>query len=326
MRSGRRSTPGPTRAAAATGAGVVPTLRTERRLLRESGAGLLAAVDEVGRGALAGPVTVGVVLVDLDVTTAPRGLRDSKLLTPAAREALVPRLMRWGRARAVAHASAAEIDAIGILRALRLAGERALAQLPVRPDLVLLDGNYDWLTRPAEPPALFDLPTLDVPAPRGGPAGAPRDAAPRPPAPVLGAGDLVPVPVRTLVKADLRCAAVAAASVLAKTTRDALMVELAAQHPGYGWEENKGYASPSHQEGLAALGPCVEHRRSWNLRTLAREGHWQDREGEQGGPDVLAPLEQGGLDEVLVAAAGEDEALTDGPQDEQDELHELERA
>lgn len=273
-----------TRRAPATGAAVVPTLRTERRLLRESGGTLLAAVDEVGRGALAGPVTVGVVLVDLDVTTAPRGLRDSKLLTPAARAALVPRLRRWGRARAVAHASAAEIDAIGILRALRLAGERALAQLPVRPDLVLLDGNYDWLTRPAEPPTLFDLPALELPAPRGVPAAAPRDASPRSAHPVDPDGPALQV--RTLIKADLRCAAVAAASVLAKTTRDALMVELAGRHPGYGWEENKGYASPSHQEGLRSLGPCVEHRRSWNLRTLADEGQWQD--GRDGGPAVGA--------------------------------------
>jgi ribonuclease HII len=291
----------------------VPTLRTERRLLRESGGTLLAAVDEVGRGALAGPVTVGVVLVDLDVTTAPRGLRDSKLLTPAAREALVPRLRRWGRARAVAHASAAEIDAIGILRALRLAGERALAQLPARPDLVLLDGNYDWLTRPAEPPTLFDLPPLELPAPRGVPAAAPRGAAPRPAARPVEPGPPA-LEVRTLVKADLRCAAVAAASVLAKTTRDAIMVELAARHHGYGWEENKGYASPSHQDGLAALGPCVEHRRSWNLRTLAREGQWQ---GER---DVIASPEEAGLEDLLAT----DGAALDAP--DLDPLDELERA
>ncbi|MGN6333616.1 MAG: ribonuclease HII [Motilibacteraceae bacterium] len=293
---------------AASGAAIVPTLRTERRLLRESGGTLLAAVDEVGRGALAGPVTVGVVLVDLEVTTAPRGLRDSKLLTAAAREALVPRLRRWGRARAVAHASAAEIDAIGILRALRLAGERALAQLPARPDLVLLDGNYDWLTRPAEPPTLFDLAPLELPAPRGAPAAAPRDAAPRPLGRAPEASAPVPLEVRTLIKADLRCAAVAAASVLAKTTRDALMVELAARHPGYGWEENKGYASPSHQEGLQALGPCAEHRRSWNLRTLAGEGHWQGRRGH------VAAAGRAGLEEVLAADGGPPDLLDpDGP-------------
>ena len=128
-----------------------PTLRYERELLR-GGVRWLAGVDEVGRGSLAGPVTVGVVLVDLTVRTAPTGLRDSKLLTPAQRQALAPRLRRWAPAWAVGHASAAEIDAVGILRALRTAGERALAQLPERPQQVLLDGSYDLAVPPAAHP------------------------------------------------------------------------------------------------------------------------------------------------------------------------------
>src|SRR5436305_3420097 len=119
-------------------------------------------MDEVGRGALAGPVTVGVVVVDLESRTAPSGVRDSKLLAPAAREALVPRLRRWARAHAVGHAEPEEIDAYGIIAALRLAGRRALASLAAVPTCVLLDGNHDWLTeRPGpEPPeeqALFPL-------------------------------------------------------------------------------------------------------------------------------------------------------------------------
>jgi ribonuclease HII len=195
----------------------------------------LAAVDEVGRGSLAGPVSVGVVLVDVAVRPAPPGLRGAKLLTPAARDALVPRLRRWAPAWAVGHASAAEIDAIGILRALRLAGERAFAALPERPQLVLLDGSYDWVTRPQ--PTLFDEPEPD---------GS-------------------PLRVTTRVKADLTCASVAAASVLAKTTRDAMMVELSSAHPAYGGEVNKGYASPEHRAALLEHGPCVQHRRSWNL-------------------------------------------------------------
>ncbi len=72
-------------------------------------------------------------------------------------------------------------------------------------------------------------------------------------------------PVTTRIKADLTCASVAAASVLAKTTRDALMVELAASHPEYDWAANKGYASPAHQAALRSLGPCTQHRRSWNI-------------------------------------------------------------
>jgi ribonuclease HII len=209
-----------------------PTLRFERGLLR-SGVVRLAAVDEVGRGALAGPVTVGVVVVDLSVRTAPTGLRDSKLLTPAARTALAPRLRQWAPAWAVGHASPDEIDSVGILRALRLAGERAIRQLPELPDHVLLDGSYDWLTRP-EPCVVGD-----------------------PPLPEL--------PVTMRVKADLSCAGVAAASVLAKTTRDAMMVELAAGHPVYGWDVNKGYASPAHRAALQVHGACDQHRRSWNI-------------------------------------------------------------
>ncbi len=131
----------------------VPTLRLERQLLRD-GVRVLAGMDEVGRGALGGPVSVGVVLVDLTVRSAPVGLRDSKLLTPDARAALAPRIRRWVRGHAVGHASAAEIDARGIIAALRLAGERALAALPLQPDLVLLDGSHNWLTRP--PVDLFD--------------------------------------------------------------------------------------------------------------------------------------------------------------------------
>lgn len=218
-----------------------PSLRFERELLRSRGIRWLASVDEVGRGALGGPVSVGVVLVQLDTRSAPSGVRDSKLLTPIVRERMVPQLRRWAPAWAVGHASPAEIDALGILRALRLAGERAFAQLPHRPDHVLLDGSYDWITRPA--PALFDE------------VGGPAD---------LDAGLETP-PVTMKVKADMSCSSVAAASVLAKTTRDALMVELAVEHPAYGWAINKGYASPEHMDALRRLGPCEQHRRSWAI-------------------------------------------------------------
>jgi ribonuclease HII len=145
----------------------------------------------------------------------------------------------------VGHASAGEIDAIGIVRALRLAAERALAQLPEQPDHVLLDGSHDWLTRRAEQGDLFAVdPSVDA---------------------LLAAAP----PVTTRVKADLTCSAVAAASVLAKTERDALMRGMAADYPAYGWDVNKGYAAPEHLAALRAHGPCVEHRRSWNLRAVA---------------------------------------------------------
>lgn len=232
--------PAPVRA----GRSRVPTLREERRLLRD-GARLVAGMDEVGRGALAGPVTVGVVVVTEATRTAPSGLRDSKLLAPAVREALAPRLRRWATAWAVGHAEPDEIDAHGILSALRLAGTRALAQLPDVPDAVLLDGSYDWLTRPTQPLALFEPSHL---------AGA-----------RAGAVDVPPGTVRTLIKGDLRCAAVAAASVLAKTERDAIMRQRDGTYPWYGWAGNKGYSAPEHCDALAELGPCEQHRRSWRL-------------------------------------------------------------
>jgi ribonuclease HII len=223
-----------------------PTLRTERALLGE-GARLVGGMDEVGRGALAGPVSVGLVVVDTGTRTAPRGLTDSKLLSPAAREALVEPLRHWAVTWAVGHAGPAEIDAHGIVAALRLAGRRALSQVRRSlgdVDVVLLDGSHDWLSRPQRD--LFEAAALDP-----------------------GSGLDAPEPgVRTLVKADLQCSSVAAASVLAKVERDGLLTRLAAQYPHYAWDQNKGYSAPAHLDALRRLGPTPQHRRSWNLRVL----------------------------------------------------------
>ncbi|AKT52238.1 ribonuclease HII [Arsenicicoccus sp. oral taxon 190] len=225
-----------------------PSLRVERSLQRSlpEGGRVLAAMDEVGRGALAGPVTVGVVLVDETVGSAPTGVRDSKLLTPAARERLVPRLRRWAPAYGVGHASPQEIDAVGIMEALRLAGERAMAVAcagGLAPSLLLLDGNHDWYTRPEQ-------------------VG------------LLGAWDDAVLPVHTMIKADLRCSSVAAASVLAKVERDANMVRLAREGgvaEDYGFAVNKGYAAPDHLAALTRLGPTTHHRRSWRLPGVLRD-------------------------------------------------------
>lgn len=226
-----------------------PDLRHERALLR-AGARVVVGMDEVGRGALAGPVTVGAVAVDLRTRACPRGVADSKLLTPAAREGLLPALGRWGTARAVGHASPAEIDAVGIIAALRLAGRRALAGLGVLPDVVLLDGSHDWLSAPRQP-GLFELDDDAL-------AAAAR-------AECAAHGELDAITVRTRVRADRACASVAAASVLAKCARDAIMVEVAGEHPAYRWAENKGYGAPEHLDALRNLGPTALHRRSWRL-------------------------------------------------------------
>jgi ribonuclease HII len=239
-------------------AGRAPSLRVERGLLR-AGCTLLAAVDEVGRGALAGPASVGVVLVDASVRTAPSGVRDSKLLTPAAREALVPRIRRWALASAVGHAGPDEVDRVGILGALRAAARRALAALPMTPDLVLLDGSHDWLTDPASDGLL-----------------------------AFCADAVVTPPVRTLVKADLSCSSVAAASVLAKVERDAMMLELAPRYPQYGWAVNKGYATPEHLAALTACGASEHHRRTWRLPPY----------GEAGAPALGFVVDDGVMTEV----------------------------
>jgi ribonuclease HII len=218
----------------------VPTLRQERALLA-SGARLVAGMDEVGRGALAGPVSVGVVVVDAATRTGPKGVADSKLLTPDAREAIAPAVRRWAVAWGVGHAGPAEIDEIGIIAALRKAGRRALAQVRLvcgDVDVVVLDGKHDWLSTPA----------LDL--------FAATDAL----------DDGIPVPaVRTLIKADMTCTSVAAASVLAKVERDAILVELAQRHPEYAWDQNKGYSTEAHMDALGLHGPTPQHRRSWNL-------------------------------------------------------------
>jgi ribonuclease HII len=270
---------------------VRPDLRHERALLR-AGARVVVGMDEVGRGALAGPVSVGAVAVDLSTRTCPRGVADSKLLTAAARERLLPALGRWGTARAVGHASPEEIDAYGIIAALRLAGHRALRQLGVPVDLVLLDGSHDWLGPPRQP-ALFEVMAPEVMAPDVVAPGSAREP--------IGDGspleELPAVAVRTRVKADRTCASVAAASVLAKCERDALMVHLAAEHPAYGWHENKGYGAPEHLEALRSLGPSVLHRRSWRLPLTAADGplavsdEGDDEEQEQVGPSLWSMMD-----------------------------------
>lgn len=204
-----------------------PTLDLERAMLAD-GSRFLISVDEVGRGALAGPVAVGMVVIDAGIAPFPDGLRDSKLLAEAVREQLAPRCAAWGLHSAVGEATPAEIDEHGIVMALGLAGWRALAQLraagaAVDEASVLLDGNHDWLN------------------------------------PVLERR----MPVTTRVKADLACASVAAASVIAKVHRDHLMIALHDTLPAYGWASNKGYGSAAHLAALAEFGASDHHRRTW---------------------------------------------------------------
>jgi ribonuclease HII len=221
-----------------------PHLRVEKQLMRD-GVTRLAAMDEVGRGALAGPVTVGVVVVTTGIGRVPAGLADSKLLTPEMRQALVAPIRRWVAEYAVGHAGADEVDAVGIIAALRTAGRRALGALSGPVDAVLLDGNHNYLREPVPMVPESDTePLFEV---------------------AVEAVEVADPPVYVRIKADLTCAAVAAASVLAKTERDAILTALSPSYPVYGFAENKGYGTPEHVAALREHGPSVVHRRSWRL-------------------------------------------------------------
>lgn len=207
----------------------VPRLTLERRLLREWP--LVIACDEVGRGALAGPVAVGATVMDERGARrrVPDGLRDSKLVPELRRADVAARAGAWVQASAVGWASAAEVDEVGIMRALGLAALRAIGDLRAhgvddRSAIVILDGNYDYIS------------------------------------PVGVTGH-----VRPVIKADRDCASAAAASVIAKVARDDLMTGLHDELPAYNWARNKGYASPDHRSAIIEHGISAHHRASWAL-------------------------------------------------------------
>ena len=210
-----------------------PTLELEQELF-STGAKYVAGVDEVGRGALAGPVSVGVAIVCEKTLQVPSGLRDSKQISRIAREKLIAPVSAWVVDYAVGHVAASEIDQVGIVPALRLAWVRAYQQLGTKPDHVILDGKHNWLLEPEND--LFNVPISDI---------------------VL--------PVTMKVKADAFCASVSAASVLAKVERDNLMREAALIYPDFGWEGNVGYGSAQHMTAITKLGATDLHRKSWNL-------------------------------------------------------------
>ncbi|VXC02611.1 ribonuclease HII [Plantibacter sp. T3] len=204
-----------------------PTLEVEHELFA-AGVPSVIGMDEVGRGAIAGPVAVGAAVVVPACGPFPEGLRDSKLLSERARTRLEPLAREWVLYGAVGLASPAEVDELGITACLGLAGRRALLELhavgaDVTGSTVLLDGNSDWLSRALQRP----------------------------------------LTITTRVKADRDCASVAAASVLAKVHRDRLMIELHEALPEYGWEGNKGYGSAQHLSALSEHGLTLHHRSSW---------------------------------------------------------------
>lgn len=197
----------------------------------------VTGVDEVGRGALAGPVMVGAVTL-CGSQQFLNGLDDSKKLTARRRELLVPAIVEWSDDTAVGAASALEIDEYGLSVALRLAAWRAVAQLRVRPDHILVDGSIDFVNSNLE----IAQRTGEV-DPFGG----------------------VAVGTTTIVGGDSQSAAIAAASILAKVSRDEHMKSLDGLYGHYQWTRNKGYGSAQHLAAIEQFGSCDEHRRSWRL-------------------------------------------------------------
>lgn len=180
------------------------------------GCSVICGVDEAGRGPLAGPVCAAAVVLprDLDIP----GLNDSKKLTDKKRRELYDIITAQALAYGVALVDEKTIDEINILQATFLAMERAVAQLSIKPDLALVDGNRE--------------PSL-------------------------------PVPVKTVIKGDSLSASIAAASILAKVTRDRLMEELDETYPSYGFAVHKGYGTKRHYEALTEFGPCPVHRKTF---------------------------------------------------------------
>ena len=193
---------------------VRPTFRRERAALKR-GVWPVAGCDEAGRGPLAGPVVAAAVI--LDPKRVPRGLDDSKKLSPAQREKLYAVICASAHV-AVAFAPPARIDRDNILRASLWALARAVAALPIAPRLVLVDGR-DRIVAPCD--------------------------------------------CEAVVRGDAIVASIAAASIVAKVTRDRLMARLGLAHPGYGFERHMGYSVPEHFAALERLGPTIHHRRTF---------------------------------------------------------------
>lgn len=182
----------------------------------ETGVQVICGIDEAGRGPLAGPVCAAAVILPQDLVLP--GLNDSKKVPDKRRRELYDLITDQALAYGIAFASNEEIDEINILQATFLAMKRAVAQLSLRPDLLLLDGNRET---------------------------------------EFG------IPVQTVIKGDSKSANIAAASILAKVTRDRYMEQLAQEYPQYGFEVHKGYGTKRHYAALQEYGPCPAHRMSF---------------------------------------------------------------
>jgi ribonuclease HII len=198
-----------------------PDLSFENKLWGQ-GLHVVAGVDEAGRGALAGPVAAAGVVLPCDVPglyDQLAGVNDSKQMTPKDRDATAALIKSVAIGWGIGFASAGEIDKVGIVPATCLAVSRALAQIALDPEHLLVDYLF--------------LPDVKIPQ-------------------------------TSLVKGDARCMSIAAASILAKTERDKLLIAMDGAFPGYGFASNKGYGTWAHRQAIAKLGPCDQHRKSFS--------------------------------------------------------------
>lgn len=227
-----------------------PSLSLENQLFG-AGARFVVGIDEVGRGSLAGPVAVGIAVLSAErhcgATDWPEKLADSKLISEKVREAIFAPTAGWVAGFAVGMASNEEIDSLGIIKCLELSARRAIGQLPQE-----LRGQVaDALAAgPDKAQAILD-----------GSHNWLGDA-------------LGPMKVIVRTKADRDCVSVAAASVLAKVSRDRLMVEIERENPAlepYGLAGNKGYSSAGHLAAIRELGPTSHHRRTWLGKILGED-------------------------------------------------------
>ena len=191
------------------------TFSFERELAKQ-GRELIAGTDEAGRGPLAGPVVAACVILPPDCDY--HLFKDSKKLSPSSRKKLYAELRKIDAHIGIGVMSAAEIDTVNILQASLLAMKKALEELPVNPDYLLVDGKFS------------------VP---------------------------VSTPQKTLIKGESRSASIAAASIVAKVTRDVLMEEYHIQYPMYNFQKHKGYPTAEHRKYIQEHGPCEIHRRSF---------------------------------------------------------------
>lgn len=201
----------------------MPDLSLEQPFLEKNL--IVAGVDEAGRGPWAGPVVAAAVI--LDSRNIPESINDSKKLSAKKREALFD-IIKETTHYGIGVANIDEIDELNILGATKLAMIRAVEQLPIKPDIVLIDGN--------QPPK---IPTAQV---------------------------------QSVIKGDAISLSIAAASILAKVTRDRIMQELGLEFPAFGWEKNAGYGTKQHQDGLLSIGVTKHHRKSFApIRKLLTE-------------------------------------------------------